>query len=73
MHTYYIVAAVLVAVVFYYFYFNKAEGLDNTPIFETPSCGIANDEQNCFTCDDVKEAYKTVGKFYNKKSFQQCQ
>jgi hypothetical protein len=36
------------------------------------SCYEANDENNCYTCEDVITAYKKKGYIYDKNEFEQC-
>jgi len=36
------------------------------------SCYEANDSNNCYTCDDVINAYKKKGYIYDEKDFEQC-
>jgi len=61
--------------IFYMFCYNKQETLDNTPkkpLYSTPSCGLANSNNNCFTCEDVDKAHAKVGRIYNPLHFEQC-
>lgn len=36
------------------------------------SCYEANDENNCYTCEDVITAYKKKGYIYDTNEFEQC-
>lgn len=68
-----ILTTIIISCLCCYYKFNyKLEGLDNTAMFEKPSCGIANDDNNCNSCEDVVNAYMKKGLIYNKKRFKQC-
>ena len=36
------------------------------------SCYEANNDNNCYTCDEVILAYKRKGLIYDKNIFEQC-
>lgn len=53
------------------------KNMQTTAVKQTPSerfcsCYGASIEENCCTCDDVKQAYLKKGWAYNSSSFKQC-
>lgn len=67
----------IIGLIILYFFFNKSsetlQNENNNIIYKTPSCGIANNDNNCYSCDDVKNAYMNAGKIYDLSLFEQCQ
>ena len=59
---------IIILIIFIYLFLYKKE------LFEggSTSCYEANDDNNCYTCDDVITAYKRRGYIYDKDDFEQC-
>jgi hypothetical protein len=69
-----IVIFVVIAMVYYFYTQNevKKEKLENQVLFEPPSCGRANGNNNCTTCGQIIEAYKLAGLLYDVAEFKHC-
>lgn len=58
-----------IAVIIYFILMN----LFSKDSFESfSSCYEANNDNNCYTCDEVILAYKRKGLIYDKNIFEQC-
>lgn len=63
---------IILLVIVAFLYFNNQKEKLTEIIFSSPSCGIANNDNNCYTCDDIINAYKKNGLIYNKRHFGHC-
>lgn len=63
---------IIILIICIYLFIYKRETFKEAFKEAFSSCYEANNDNNCYTCDDVIMAYKKKGYIYDENEFEQC-